>query len=94
MGMAALPPARFPQTGASALVVGRLDDLRQIVFNIRRRLPVWADGPTQESLYARFGYAFVQPEGSPYPPILNLKPIDGLGEIDEVAGAIAGLLDA
>ena len=27
-----------------------IDDLRQIVFNMRRRLPVWADGPTQEAL--------------------------------------------
>ncbi len=24
-----------------------IDDLRQIVFNTRRRLPVWADGATQ-----------------------------------------------
>lgn len=54
-----------------------IDDLRQIVFNIRRRLPVWADGPTQEALLSRFGYAFVQPEGSPYPPILDLHTIDG-----------------
>ena len=54
-----------------------LDDLRMIVFNQRKRLPVWADGKTSDSLISRFGYAFVQPEGSPYPPILNLKPIDG-----------------
>ncbi len=27
-----------------------LDDLRQVVFNTRTRLPVWADGPTQEAL--------------------------------------------
>ena len=54
-----------------------IDDLRQIVFNLRRRLPVWADAPTQESLIARFGYAFVQPEGSPYPPILDLHTIRG-----------------
>ena len=52
-----------------------LDDLRMIVFNQRKRLPVWADGKTSESLISRFGYAFVQPEGSPYPPILNLKGI-------------------
>ena len=25
-----------------------IDDLRQVVFNLRHRLPVWADGPTQE----------------------------------------------
>jgi len=54
-----------------------LDDLRMIVFNMRRRLPVWADGPTQEALYARFGYAFVQPAGSPYPPILDMHTIRG-----------------
>ncbi len=54
-----------------------IDDLRQIVFNTRRRLPVWADGATQEALLSRFGYAFVQPEGSPYPPILDLHAIHG-----------------
>lgn len=52
-----------------------IDDLRQIVFNMRRRLPVWADAPTQEALLARFAYAFVQPAGSPYPPILDLHSI-------------------
>jgi phosphoribosyl 1,2-cyclic phosphate phosphodiesterase len=65
-----------------------LDDLRQVVFNIRERLPVWADGPTQEALFARFGYAFVQPEGSPYPPILNMKTIRGPFVIDGPGGAI------
>ncbi|MBR9844332.1 MAG: MBL fold metallo-hydrolase [Rhodobacteraceae bacterium] len=54
-----------------------IDDLRMIVFNMRRRLPVWADGPTQDALYSRFGYAFVQPESSPYPPILNMHTIKG-----------------
>ncbi len=52
-----------------------IDDLRQIVFNTRTRLPVWADGATQDALITRFGYAFVQPEGSPYPPILELHAI-------------------
>lgn len=54
-----------------------LDDLRMIVFNQRKRLPVWANEPTSKALLHRFGYAFTQPEGSPYPPILNLKPLDG-----------------
>ncbi|MEV8466419.1 MBL fold metallo-hydrolase [Fluviibacterium sp. DFM31] len=54
-----------------------LDDLRQIVFNTRERLDVWADADTSDNLLSRFGYAFVQPEGSPYPPILNLKLITG-----------------
>ncbi|WP_163849821.1 MBL fold metallo-hydrolase [Pseudooceanicola aestuarii] len=65
-----------------------LDDLRMIVFNMRRRLPVWADGDTQGALLHRFGYAFVQPEGSPYPPILDLKSIDGPFEITGAGGAI------
>lgn len=54
-----------------------IDDLRQIVFNMRQRLPVWADGNTQNDLYSRFGYAFMQPEGSPYPPILDMHTIEG-----------------
>lgn len=54
-----------------------LDDLRMIVFNMKQRLPVWADGDTQNALYSRFGYAFVQPEGSPYPPILDMHTIEG-----------------
>ena len=65
-----------------------IDDLRMIVFNMRRRLPVWADGPTQEALLARFGYAFVQPAGSPYPPILDLYTIDGPFRVDGAGGAI------
>ena len=64
-----------------------IDDLRQIVFNIRRRLPVWADAPTQDALMDRFGYAFVQPEGSPYPPILDLHTIDGPVTMTGAGGA-------
>lgn len=65
-----------------------IDDLRQIVLNLRNRLPVWADAPTQDALLSRFAYAFVQPAGSPYPPILDLKTIDGAFEIDGPGGAI------
>lgn len=54
-----------------------LDDLRMVVYNRRARLPVYADSPTQNDLINRFGYAFVQPPGSDYPPILNLNAIDG-----------------
>lgn len=54
-----------------------IDDLRAIVFNMRARLPVWADGDTQEALLSRFGYAFVQPDDSAYPPILTLRTISG-----------------
>ena len=65
-----------------------IDDLRMIVFNMRARVPVWADGDTQNALLGRFGYAFIQPEGSPYPPILDLKTIDGPFEIDGPGGSI------
>jgi phosphoribosyl 1,2-cyclic phosphate phosphodiesterase len=75
-------------THAHADHVHGLDDLRQIVFNTRRRLPVWADGPTQEALLTRFGYAFVQPEGSPYPPILDLHAIRGDVVVDGAGGSV------
>ncbi len=75
-------------THAHADHVHGLDDLRQIVFNMRKRLPVWADGDTQNALLSRFGYAFVQPEGSPYPPILDLHTIDGPVTIDGAGGAL------
>ena len=65
-----------------------IDDLRMIVFNTRRRLAVWADGATQDALLSRFGYAFVQPAGSPYPPILDLNTIAGPFEIDGPGGPI------
>ncbi|THD76276.1 MBL fold metallo-hydrolase [Thalassobius vesicularis] len=64
-------------THAHADHVHGLDDLRMIVFNMRKRLPVWADGDTQNSLFARFGYAFIQPDDSPYPPILDMHSIHG-----------------
>lgn len=65
-----------------------IDDLRMIVFNMRARLPVWADGDTQNALLSRFGYAFVQPEGSPYPPILDMKTVKGPFEITGAGGSI------
>jgi phosphoribosyl 1,2-cyclic phosphate phosphodiesterase len=66
-----------------------IDDLRQIVFNIGKRLPVWADGPTQDALISRFGYAFVQPAHSPYPPILDLNTIHGPLAVNGAGGEIA-----
>ena len=67
-----------------------LDDLRQITFNMRRRLPVWADGDTTEALISRFGYAFVQPADSNYQPICELNAIhDRPFEITGAGGAIA-----
>lgn len=65
-----------------------IDDLRMIVFNTRKRLQVWADSATQDALLSRFGYAFVQPAGSPYPPILDLNTIHGPFAIEGAGGAL------
>lgn len=65
-----------------------IDDLRQIVFNTRRRLPVWADGPTQEALMARFSYAFIQADDSPYPAILDMHTLHGPVTIPGAGGDI------
>ncbi|MGJ8622320.1 MAG: MBL fold metallo-hydrolase [Yoonia sp.] len=65
-----------------------IDDLRMIVFNMRQRLQVWADGDTTNDLLGRFGYAFVQPKGSSYPPICELNAIEGDITINGAGGAI------
>ncbi len=75
-------------THAHADHVHGIDDLRMVVFNMKRRLPVWADEPTQGELLSRFGYAFVQPEGSPYLPILEMNTIDGPFSITGAGGSI------
>lgn len=75
-------------THAHADHVHGLDDLRAVVLNMQARLPVWADAPTQGDLISRFAYAFVQPAGSPYPPILDLRAIEGPFEVTGPGGAI------
>ena len=75
-------------THAHADHMNGIDDLRQLTYRQRRRIPVWADGPTQEALLGRFGYAFVQPPGSPYPPILDLNTIDGAFPVAGPGGEI------
>lgn len=65
-----------------------IDDLRVVVFNRRERLPVWADEPTQKRLLNAFNYVFVQPQGSTYPPILDMNTINGDVSIDGAGGAI------
>jgi len=65
-----------------------LDDLRVVVYNRRRMLPVWADADTAEVLMDRFRYAFVQPTDSPYPPILEMRRLGGPVSIDGAGGPI------
>lgn len=75
-------------THAHADHVHGLDDIRMIVYNMRQRLPVWADADTGNQLLARFGYAFVQPAGSNYPPICDLNTLQGDVTIDGAGGPI------
>ncbi len=75
-------------THAHADHVHGIDDLRMIVFNRRGRLPVWADTETAEALATRFSYAFFQPHGSDYPPILDLNTLHGSFVVDGAGGAL------
>ena len=52
-----------------------LDDLRMVAMNMRRRVDVFSDAASFAGVMARFGYCFVQPTGSDYPPILNAHQI-------------------
>jgi len=65
-----------------------IDDLRVVVYNLKKRLKIYADRPTADALVAHFGYVFVQPEGSTYPPILDLHNIDGPIKINGAGGEI------
>ncbi|MEP3345335.1 MAG: MBL fold metallo-hydrolase [Litoreibacter sp.] len=75
-------------THAHADHVHGIDDLRMVVYNMKERLTAWADEETSQSLLSRFSYIFVQPVGSPYPPIVTLKPIKGLIEVTGAGGTI------
>ena len=75
-------------THAHADHVHGLDDLRMIVINMRKRLPVWADATTKSDLLDRFGYVFETPEGSNYPPILDMNEITGHFAVSGAGGEI------
>jgi len=46
-----------------------IDDLRPLFIHKRRRVEVYLDEPTSRALHGRFGYCFMTPPGSQYPPI-------------------------
>ncbi len=52
-----------------------IDDLRVLVYRMRRRIDAWLDDTTLASVTTRFGYCFETPEGRSYPPILNARRI-------------------
>src|SRR5450631_3665686 len=48
-----------------------IDDLRPLFVHKRRRVDVYLDEATSRAMHARFGYCFMTPPGSQYPPILT-----------------------
>ena len=55
-----------------------IDDLRPLAYLMKRRVPVWFDARTRDSLVTRFAYCFETPPGGNYPPILEAHDIDPL----------------
>lgn len=75
-------------THAHADHMNGIDDLRQIVYIMGKKIAIHADQATQEDLLSRFGYAFEQPQNSDYPPILSLTSIEGPFCIDGPGGQL------
>lgn len=48
-----------------------IDDLRGLVIHRRKRIDFHMDEATSRAMHGRFGYCFMTPPGSSYPPILN-----------------------
>jgi len=63
-----------------------IDDLRGLFIHRRKRVPVYLDEPTAQSILQRFGYCFVAPPGSEYPPIVREHRM-AAGEPVQVEGA-------
>ncbi len=61
-----------------------VNELRRLARLANRRMPVYADADTLQRMRKRFGYAFEQPPGSPYPPILDPQMIDGPFRLGDV----------
>jgi phosphoribosyl 1,2-cyclic phosphate phosphodiesterase len=70
-----------------------IDDLRMLSYAMKRRVPVWMDAATGETLKSRFAYCFSAKPGSGYPAILSehvILPAQMI-EVPGAGGAIAAL---
>lgn len=70
-----------------------IDDLRVLVYRMKRRIDVWFDAATRASLLTRFGYCFETPHGRDYPAILHGHDLT-IGtpvELDGPGGAVHAL---
>lgn len=54
-----------------------IDDLRMVAFAMKRRIEIYLDRATEQSLKQRFDYIFQTPLGSNYRPFANGHVIDG-----------------
>src|SRR5262245_52801680 len=63
-----------------------IDDLRAIAIHRRKLVNVYLDADTSKVVTTRFGYCFVTPPGSEYPPILKEHRI-APGEPVDISGA-------
>jgi phosphoribosyl 1,2-cyclic phosphate phosphodiesterase len=64
-----------------------IDDLRQVCYLMRRRVPVYMDDSTTKTLKKRFDYCFTQAEGSGYPAILDAYEMPASGTRFDIEGA-------
>jgi phosphoribosyl 1,2-cyclic phosphate phosphodiesterase len=58
-----------------------IDDLRMVAFAMKRRVDVYFNKATGDSLKSRFSYCFETPPGSPYMPMLSGHEIDGVAPV-------------
>lgn len=70
-----------------------IDDLRMLSYAMKRRVPVWMDAATSETLQSRFAYCFAAKSGSGYPAILaaNLIEPTQMIEVPGAGGSIAAM---
>lgn len=58
-------------THAHADHIHGIDDVRGLVIQNGRRIPAYMDEPTSREVTHKFGYIFVTPPGSYYPPLMT-----------------------
>jgi phosphoribosyl 1,2-cyclic phosphate phosphodiesterase len=64
-----------------------IDDLRGLFIRHRKRIDIYMDEPTSYALHHKFGYCFIKPAGSEYPPICTEhRLIPGEAELIEGEG--------
>ncbi|MCH9807319.1 MAG: MBL fold metallo-hydrolase [Alphaproteobacteria bacterium] len=70
-----------------------IDDLRAVCYSMKRRVDVYFDQPTRDSLISRFAYCFLRGQNSGYQPILRPHDIEaGKGfRIEGEGGIVEGL---